>query len=78
MVTRPPRKGASPVVATLAGLVVLAVGTALTVVVFAAPGSPGDLAVVWCLVVAATVLGWAVTWLWRRITRKRRQYRNSG
>ena len=78
MVTRAPRREGSRVLSLLVGFVVLVITTALYVAVFAAPVTPSDLVVITALLVTVTVIGWALTMLWQRITRKRRQYRNSG
>ena len=65
-------------VATLAGFVALMIIAAITVVLFVAPASPSDLALIWSIWVVIGVIGWALNLLWKRMTRKRRQYRNSG
>jgi hypothetical protein len=65
-------------VAVLAGFGTLVVMEAITVAVYTAPSSPRDIAVITALAVAADLTGWALIVLWRRMTRARRQYRNSG
>lgn len=74
----PRRKGVSPIVAGLVGFGALVVITAVTVVLSVAPAPPMDLAVITALVVAIELIGIALNLVWRRITRTRRQYRNSG
>jgi len=68
----------SRVVTALIVLGLLVVGEAITVVLFASPAPPKDLALITAIVVAPDVMGLAVTALWARITRKRRQYQCTG
>lgn len=56
----------------------LVVGETITVVLFATPTSAEDVALITGGVVAPDVTGLAVTAVWKRITRRRRQYRRTG
>jgi len=72
------RSGVQNVMALLVVLVVLAAAAGLEVLVFASPISPVDWAVLTAINVVVTAIGLALSLLWKRLTRKRRQYRNTG
>jgi hypothetical protein len=64
---------------TLPGFFVLYIALAgLEVLVYSAPISPVDWAVLTAGYATLTAVGWSLSALWRHITRKRRQYRNTG
>lgn len=66
-------------VVTLLGLFVIFIALAgLEVLILSAPISPFDWVVLTAGYATLTAVGWSVSALWRRMTRKRRQYRNTG